>query len=164
MAWTFGGGVFVAPLASVELEVMGTGTFRSRQQPRSAVGRITIDEHKRDRAFNLNLRLHLSRWRHVQFNPLGGVGFIQHWGWSQNIAVNHVPVVRPRQRRNLPTDVGVTLGFDVRVGGEHFAVVPSFRFWRRGGDIRSRDEQYQQYDSGPSQWMSSPGLVARINF
>jgi hypothetical protein len=124
-AWIVGGGIFVAPIASVELEASGTGTMSSRQRIRAVGGRVTYDEDRRDRSFSINLRLHLSRWRRVQLNPVGGIGIVQHSGWSQLIAVNDAPVVSTRLRRDLPTDVGVTMGFDVRIGGERLALMPS---------------------------------------
>lgn len=105
--------------------------MRSRRRIRAAGGRVTYDEDRRDRSFSINLRFHLSPWRRVQLNPVGGIGVVQHSGWSQLTAVDDVLIASNRHRRDLPTDVGVTMGFDVRIGGEHLALMPSFRFWRR---------------------------------
>jgi hypothetical protein len=165
-AWIVGGGVFFGANISVELEISGTGTMSARQRVRASGGHVTYDEDRRDHSFSTNVRLHLWPGRRVQFNPLGGVGIVQHAGWSQLIAVHDVPVCATRLRRDLPTDAGVTMGFDVRVGGEHVAVVPSFRLWRRVTDRypRNRSELSGQYLGGASEWTLSPGVVARIDF
>jgi len=174
-AWTVGVGVFVTPKASVELEMLGTATLRTWQRPRAGGGtRVVYEEDRRDRSIGINLRLHMSRWRRVQFNPLAGVAFVQHWGWSQLIARNDspltnpidTPVSAPRIRRHLPTDTGITLGFDVRIGSEHVAVVPSYRLWLRVTDRYppNQSDPTGQYLGGASQWMVTPGVMARIDF
>jgi hypothetical protein len=67
--------------------------------------------------------------RHVQVQAILGVAFVQHVGWTQRFSSDRTPE-GPRLRRPLPSDVGITMGLDARIGGEHLALVPSFRFWR----------------------------------
>jgi hypothetical protein len=54
-----------------------------RQRNRtSGEGRDTYDEDRRDRLFSVNFRVHLSPGRRVQFNPVGGWGIVQRFGWA----------------------------------------------------------------------------------
>jgi hypothetical protein len=71
--------------------------------------------------------------------------------------------VFPRTSVDLPTTLGVNSGVDVRFGGRHVAIVPSFRFrWRFAvfGDNRN----FGWYPDGFPRWTVSSGVSARIDF
>lgn len=163
-SWMFTGGVFLKRGMSVEGEVSRTGTMRAREPSRY---NSTFNEARRDWFFAGNFRFHLRPGSHADVEPLAGALVTHHQAWSQTEYVlagmpSQVKVF-PKTSVDLPTTLGLNSGVDVRFGGRHVAVVPSFRFrWRFAvfGDNRN----FGWYPDGFPRWTVSSGVSARIDF
>jgi len=123
LGWSFGGGVRVGELLSLEGEWSNTGWMRARERSRSGLLQTaTYIEERRDRFAVFAARLHFRRTHTVGFEPLIGLAWTKPEGWSEPEGV-------PAQRQRVPLDDGIApvFGCDLRVGGGRFAVMPSFR-------------------------------------
>lgn len=162
--WTFGGGVFAARWLSIEGEVSRTGMMKAREPSRY---NMTFDEERRDWFFAGNFRFHLRPGSRADVEPVAGVLVTHHQGWSTATynawGIPPQPRTFPQTPVVLPTSLGLDSGVDLRLGGRHFALVPSFRFrWRFAvfGDNKS----FSWYPAGFPHWTLSPAVVARVDF
>lgn len=163
LGWIVLGGVFIGAGLSIEGELASTGVMSAREPSRYG---MTFNEDRRDRFFGVNMRFHVPANRSVHLEPLAGLAFVQHQRWSQTeyfqywLTPQQQTIVGPRVRDDLPARLGLTAGLDVRVGGRHMAVVPSFRFRMAeiGEDIVSA------YPGGLPRWTISAGVAARVDF
>jgi hypothetical protein len=102
----------------------------------------------------------------VHLEPLVGLAFIQHQRWSQTeyfqywLTPQQQLLIGPRERADLPSRIGLTTGADLRLGGRHVAVLPSFRLRVAGMD----DQIRSIYPGGFSRWTMSSGVVAKVDF
>jgi hypothetical protein len=161
--WTVAAGVFVSRGLSLEGEVSSTGMMRAREPSRYG---MTFNEERRDRFFGVNARFHVPLSGRVCLEPMAGFVVIRHERWSQTeylqywLTPQQTSIVGPRVREDLPTRTGLSAGADLRLGGEHLALVPSFRV--RVADLG--EEIVSAYPGGFPRWTISPGISARIRF
>lgn len=156
-------GVFVAARVSVEAECSTTRIMRAREPARYG---LTYIEERRDRLFGALVRVHTRPGRRVDIEPVAGVAAVRHDRWSQTetyrswLPANQATDIGPRIRYGTLTGLAVTGGVDLRIGGRHFALVPSLRarLGTRGGQI----EAY--YPGGYPRWAAVAGVSARVDF
>jgi hypothetical protein len=161
--WIVGGGVFLTRRLSLEGEVASTGVMAARQPSRHG---MTFNEERRDRFFSVNIRGHVGGSRRVHLEPVVGVTLVRGTAWSQTEYERLEPSgstrieVGPRIETSLGSRPALSGGLDVRIGGERFAIVPSFRVRVAG----IGDEMVRAYPGGMSRWTFSPGIVGRVEF
>ena len=129
--WTVGwaalAGLFVSPRLSVEVELSATGVMKATEHSRYD---MTFFEERRDKALAVNARLHFRPRRRLDIEPV--IGFLavrgEQWtktryehSWAQ-------PYTTPREHVVMSPVAGFSVGLDLRIGGRHLAVVPSFRW------------------------------------
>ena len=161
--WLVAGGAFVWSRVSVEGELASTAIMRAQEPSRYG---MTFNEERRDLFLGANVRFHARSNRRVDLEPLVGLGLVRHQGWSQTdyyrfwLLPQQQVVLGSRARYDTLTSVSLSAGVDLRLGGRHVAVVPSFRV--RGAtdstDLASR------YPGGFPRWTIAGGVSARIDF
>jgi hypothetical protein len=163
VGWAIAGGVFVAAHVSLEGEWSSTGMMSAAEPARYG---LTYHEQRRDRFLGAIVRLHARPGRRLDIEPLAGIGAIRHERWSRTdtyrswLPADQAVEVGTRIRYDPVTGAAVVAGVDLRAGGRHVAVVPSFRVrtWKRGDDL----ERY--YPGGCPRWSMSVGVHARVDF
>lgn len=171
--WLLGGGVFVASTMGVEVEVSSTGWMASRQPSRYG---MTFNEERRDRFVSLAARFHLPPVARVRIEPVVGMVLTHPEAWSQTeyymywLTPQQLLVKGPRQQHRLDTNVGLTFGCDVRIGGRHVAFLPSFRMSDTGvshgyyDDSSDHREIGAIYPGGYPKWTLRSGVAVRVDF
>lgn len=171
--WFIGGGVFVARAMSVEVELSSTGWMESRQP--SQYG-MTFNEERRDRFVSLAARFHVPQMARVRIEPVVGMVVTRPEAWSQTdyytywLTPQQLLVKGPRQQHRLDTKVGLTFGCDVRIGGRHAALLPSFRMSDTGvshgfyDDSSDHREIGAIYPGGYPKWTLRSGVAVRVDF
>lgn len=134
VGWMLAAGIFTGRNVSLEVEVAATGTMQARE---SARYNMTLAEDRRDTFVGGTVRYHLRRAIHLE--PVAGFTFIVHSATSQVEIRSFLPpvtvTIEPRDTLDLPTGFGATAGIDARLGGPHFAFVPTSRIrYRLSGD------------------------------
>ena len=161
--WLVAGGVLVWPRVSVEGELASTAVMRAREPSRYG---MTFNEERRDLFVGANVRFHTRSNRSVDLEPLVGFGLVRHQGWSQTdyyrfwLLPQQQLVPGSRERYDTLTSVSMSAGGDLRLGGRHVAVVPSFRV---RGATRSTDLT-SRYPGGFPRWTIAGGVSALIDF
>jgi hypothetical protein len=164
--WSVGAGVFAGSAVSIEAEVLSTGMMTAREPSRYFT---TYNEERRDRFIGGNVRLHIGSRAAVHLEPVAGLCLIRHEGWVTTERVVFFPQehveIDPRFTKDLPDSFGLTFGTDLRIGGRHFAVLPSFRFVRQiYGGTEGDFTLGSNYPGGYPLVTFSGGLIARIDF
>lgn len=171
--WLIGGGVFVASAVALDVEVSSTGWMESRQPSRYF---MTFNEHRRDRFIAIAARIPWPRTGRVRIEPVAGVVFTRPEAWGQTERDTYwlMPPQRleiePRQDRGLGTGVGVAAGADLRLGGRHAAVLPSFRLMQSGVSGGRYDDSSEPrdlgsvYPGGYPKWTMRWGVALRVDF
>jgi len=157
--WAVTAGLFVSPRVSVEAEWSATGIMRATEHSRYDQ---TYHERRRDNLLSVNLRLHF-RPRRLDIEPVVGFDMVDAERWS---TVEYVPSWDPVPRswsshEHLTTVAGFSFGLDWRIGGRHFAVVPSIR-----AHVTFRgDGGFDTYPgAGLPVWTVSPSIGIRYGF
>jgi hypothetical protein len=160
---TVAAGVFVAARVSIEGECSTTRILSAREPARYG---MTYIEERRDRLFGALIRVHTRPGRRVDIEPVVGVAAARHDRWSQTLTVRSwLPAgqatdVGPRIRYQTLTGLAVTGGVDLRIGGRHFALVPSLR-----ARLGTRGEEIEAYyPGGYPRWAVVAGMSARVDF
>ena len=166
LGWTVGAGVFAAPAISIEGEFSSTGMMTAREPLRND---FTYTVERRDRFIGGNARFHLGSASPIHLEPLVGLALIRHEGWIQSERHVFVPQERvdidQRREQELPESLGLTGGVDLHLGGEHFAVLPSFRLITRLKSSTEGDfELTSHYPGGFPRYTISGGVLARVSF
>jgi hypothetical protein len=171
--WLVGGGVFVASPVSVEVEWSRTGVMAARQPSRYG---MTFNEERRDQFVSFAARFYLPRAGAVRVEPVAGLVITRPEAWFQTEYYMYwmTPLERlvrePRQQHRLDTNVGVTLGCDVRIGSRRMALLPSFRLSDTGvshgfyGDSSHHREIGEIYPGGYPKWTVRSGVAVRVDF
>jgi len=161
--WAVAAGVFVRAWLSIEGELSTTGTFHAREPARYG---MTYREERRDRLIGALVRLHIRPGRRLDIEPVGGVAAVRHDRWSQAetyrswLPPDQAVEIGPRIRSETLTGLAAIGGIDIRAGGRHVALVPSFR--ARVSTRGDRIEWY--YPGGFPRWTLAAGVYARVDF
>jgi hypothetical protein len=171
--WFIGGGVFVASAMSVEFELSSTGVMAARQPSRYG---MTFNEERRDRFVSLAARFHLPQVARFRIEPVVGMVVTNPEAWSQTEyymywqTPQQLLVEGPRLQHRLDTKLGLTFGCDVRIGGGHVALLPSFRMSDTGvshgfyDDSSDHREIEAIYPGGYPKWTLRSGVAVRVDF
>jgi hypothetical protein len=171
--WLVGGGIFVSRRVSIDAEIASTGWMRAREPSRYD---ITYNEERRDRLLSIGVRMQLPLGPIVRLEPVLGLTFVRPEAWSQSERREFFPppqgalVVEPRVRHGIRNTFGPSLGIDVRIGGEHAAVLPTFRWAFTGLVGREGDEEDRTpsidsvFPGGYPDWTFRLGMALRIDF
>ena len=171
--WLIGGGIFVASAMSVEGEFSSTGLMAAREPSRYG---MTYNEERRDRFVSLAARFYLPRGARVRVEPVVGMVVTHPEAWSQTeyymywLTPQQFVVKAPRQQHRLDTNVGMTFGCDVRIGGRRAALLPYFRMSDTGVSHGSYDgssphrEIGALYPAGYPKWTLRSGVALRVDF
>lgn len=159
----FGGGLFLARIASLELELSTTGVMTAREPTRYDT---TVNEERKDRCAALAVRFHLRRNHVVDLEPVVGIVLVATRAWAQAESYSHsnpqqLLTVYPRQQSDLPVRAGLIAGLDLRLGRGRLTFVPSFRVQaaRTGA---ATDSEYP--GGGFPVWTFRPGVTIRFGF
>jgi hypothetical protein len=161
--WWVAGGTFASSRVSVEGELAATGTMLAREPSRYG---YTYNEERRDLFLGANVRLHFGSVHKVHIEPVGGIGLVFHQAWSQDdfyqywLMPQQQVMHSPRVQDATQISMSLSGGLDVRVGGPHVAVVPSFRVRWYG----SSDALQSRWPGGHPTWTISGGAAVRIDF
>jgi hypothetical protein len=163
IGWALAGGVFVAAHVSLEGEWSSTGMMSATEPARYDQ---TYHEERRDQFLGAIIRFHIRPGRRVDIEPLIGVGAIRFERWSRTdtyrswLPPDRAVEVGTRIHYDPVTSAAVVAGVDLRAGGRHVAIVPSFRMraWTRGDDAES------YYPGGFPRWSMSAGVSLRADF
>jgi hypothetical protein len=171
--WLIGGGVFVASAMSVEGELSSTGLMAARQPSRYG---MTFNEERRDRFVSLAARFYLPHGAGFRIEPVVGMVVTRPEAWSQTeyymywMRPEQLLVKEPRQQHRLDTNLGITFGCDVRLGGRRAALLPYFRMSDTGvshfvyDDSSARREIGAMYPAGYPKWTLRSGVAVRVDF
>lgn len=171
--WLVGGGVFVASAMSVEVELSSTGVMSARQPSRYG---MTFNEERRDRFVSLAARFYLPQVAKFRIEPVVGMVVTHPEAWSQTeyymdwLTPQQLLVQGPKQQHRLDTSFGLTFGCDVRIGGRHVALLPSFRMSDTGvshgfyDDSSDHREIGAIYPGGYPKWTLRSGVAVRVDF
>jgi hypothetical protein len=81
-----------------------------------------------------------------------------------------VLVREPKIQHRLDTTFGLTVGCDVRIGGRHVALLPSFRLSDTGvshgipSQVSERREIAAIFPGGYPKWTVRSGVAVRVDF
>jgi hypothetical protein len=148
LGWHAAFGGFLTPRVSFEAEISQTGRL-------SASVLSSEQFERRDTLFGGVFRVHLAPGRRVDPEVVGGFHMTHTQRWqtlSWDVTGTH--------ERGADWNSGFSAGFDVRVGGPRFAVVPGFRLdW-----TSASDPMYNYWDAKPlnSTWMVSGSVSVRV--
>lgn len=170
--WVVGGGVFVSRRVSIDAEIASTGWMRAREPSRYD---ITYNEERRDRLLAIGVRIQLPVASSVRLEPVLGMTLVRPEAWSQSERRVLVPapgtlVVDPRVRHDVRNTFGPSFGADVRIGGEHVAVLPTIRWAYTGlvgrdGDGEDPTPSIESvFPGGYPDWTFRLGVALRIDF
>ena len=171
--WLLGGGVALARRVSIEAEWSRTGIMTAREPSRY---NTTFNEARRDRFATVALRFSFPLTAAVRLEPVAGLVLTSPQAWSQSEQYTYAPtpqqtlVVEPRLEHRLDSRVGPALGCDVRLGGRHLALVPSFRAANTGvshgsyGGSAYRSDIGSIYPGGYPKWTLRGSLALRVGF
>lgn len=170
--WLVGAGIFVARALSVEVEASSTGLMTAREPSRHG---MTFNEERRDRFLAVAARVHLPLMAGVRLEPVVGLILTRPEAWSQiddeTIGLTPPRIDRgPRMEHRLDSHTGITFGSDVRIGGRHVALLPTFRVSDTGvshgyyaGSTDHREIE-AIYPGGYPRWTVRAGAAVRVDF
>jgi hypothetical protein len=171
LGWSVGGGVRVAPAASVHVELAGSGLMAAREPSRYG---MTFNEERRDRFLTLGVGFPIRLATGLALAPFAGVAITFPQAWSQVDYASDVgltpPPPGPRITHRLDRGVGPAFGVDALVGRGRVSVVPSFRMLRTAVDTGRYDDSPESprveiasiYPGGYPTWTLRTGLVLRL--
>jgi hypothetical protein len=172
LGWSAGGGVFVADWLALDAELSRTGWMTSRQPSRHG---MTFNEERRDLFISFAARFAFPAAGTVRIEPVAGIVFTRPEAWGQTERSLLAPTpqlvsVDPRQERFLDWGFGIGVGADLRIGGRHIALCPSFRLIQSGVSGGQYDEHSAPndissiYPGGYPDWTVRGGLALRVDF
>jgi hypothetical protein len=121
VGWLVGGGVFLSPRLSIEVDVSRTGVMRAREAGRHDTSEVST---RRDRFVSFGLKAHLPSAVHVE--PVAGIVLVGNEGTFSSLSGDF------RGYFPLAWNPGIVFGADFRIGGRHLAFVPGLRFMFSG--------------------------------
>ena len=159
--WLVGGGLAVTQRVGLDVELSSTGMMRSRQPSRYDQ---VYNLERRDRFLTAGVRLFVPAGRRVRLEPSLGLAlaWTDVWTETEYYATGNPPqllFIDARRHSDLPVRFGVAGGLDLRVGGRHFAVVPSLRVM-----AISTSDTSSTFPGGFPTWTFRPGLGIRADF
>lgn len=172
IGWLAGGGVFLTPHLAIDAEVSSTGWMTATEPSRYG---YTYHEERRDRFLTLGARFAFPAGA-VAIEPVAGVVFTKAEAWTQTeLDRSQVSPVQgievgPRFEHLLDTGFGIMAGLDVRIGGRHFALQPSFRLMQTAidsgeyADGAPPREISAIYPGGYPGWTFRGGVAVRVDF
>jgi hypothetical protein len=166
VGWLVGGGVFLTPQLSVEVEASRTGVMRARQQGRHDTSEVSS---RQDWFVSLGLKAHPWRSSSVRVEPIAGFALVGDEGTFSSF--------RGDRRGYFPRAwvPGVMFGLDVRIGGRRVAITPGLRFAFTGvptgtecgigvsGTAVCRDEA-ERWKYHHPRWTQRPAVALRVDF
>jgi hypothetical protein len=167
-----GGGLYLTPHLAVDAELSSTGWMTASEPSRYG---YTYNEERRDRFFTLGARFAIPAGA-VSIEPVAGIVLTKSDAWTQAdrdlSQVSPFPGIEvgPRVEHRLDIGVGVMAGADVRIGGRHFAVQPSFRWMQTAIDSGEFFEGAPPreisaiYPGGYPGWTLRGGVALRVDF
>jgi len=160
--WVAGGGAFLYGFMSLEGELSMTGTMKAVEPSRYF---MTFIEERRDLFIVANVRFHTRLFSAVTLEPLAGFAVVRREAWSQVDRMRYrgadwVLERGTREPQELPPGVGIAAGADLRIGGRHVAILPSFRVFR----MTVSDEFVNHYPGGATGWTIRPAILLRVDF
>jgi hypothetical protein len=173
--WSIAGGVFLGTKVSGEVEYSTTGLMLAREPSRY---RMTFNEERRDRFLWLGTRLHLTLSDMLRLEPVAGIVITFPVARSQTEYgdVYHPDsdevVIGPWEDVGLRKHFGPGVGCDLRFGGRHLAVLPTFRLMHtRAGPPAPFPPPYGgerplsgHYPGGYPSWTFRTGVAVRFDF
>jgi hypothetical protein len=117
LGWLAGGGVFVSPRLSIDIDVSRTGVMHARQAGRHNTSEVST---RRDWFVSFGVKGHLPFAVHIE--PVAGIALVGNEGTFASFSGES------RGYYPLAWNPGIAFGADVRVGGRRLAFVPGFRF------------------------------------
>ena len=117
VGWLVGGGVFLSPRLSIEVEASRTGVMRTSQAGRHNTSEVST---RRDWLVFFGLKAHLPSA--VRIEPVAGIALVGNEGTFSSFSGES------RGYFPLAWNPGIVFGADFRIGGRHLAFVPGFRF------------------------------------
>jgi hypothetical protein len=167
LGWLAGGGVTVAPSASLGVEWSSTGTMEATEPSRYGA---TYTEERRDRFVIVEARLVFRPSRSLAIEPMAGLAFTFAEASSQ-VTYSDPLFPRPPQpvvHHQLDVGIGPAFGCDVRIGGR-VAVVPAVRIIRSAVDGGRYDETSDSsvdivsiYPGGYPAWTTRASIALRV--
>jgi hypothetical protein len=118
VGWLVGGGVFLSPRLSIEVEASRTGEMRARETGRHDTSEVST---RRDRFVSFGLKAHLPPSA-VHVEPFAGIVLVGSEATFSSFSGDF------RGYLPLAWNPGIVFGADVRIGGRHVAFVPGLRF------------------------------------
>ena len=164
LGWLVGGGVFVSPHLSLEVQALRTGVMRARQSGRHNTSEVST---RRDSIVSIGVKAHLPFV--VRAEPVAAVAFVGSEGTFSSFSGD--------ARGYFPRawHPGVVFGADFRIGGRRLAVVPGLRFMFTNVPdgteclIGFSGEPLCSEESSPWQWhyprwTQLPSVTLRVSF
>ena len=148
-----GAGVYFSRLVSVEGQVSRTRLFEAEEFIQ--ILNYTSSERRRENLIETLVRVHLPTGRRLQAEPVAGLAISIPQTTYQ---VTSSGAVQPKFDHHTPILVGISMGFDARLGNERLAIVPSFRVRVTSGAPKEIDPR------GFPRWTITPGVSARLGF
>ena len=164
VGWLVGGGVFLSPRLSLEVEASRTGVMRARATGRHDTSEVST---RRDRFVSFGLKAHLPSAVHVE--PVAGFVLVGTEGTFSSFTGSF------RGYFPLAWNPGLMFGADVRIGGRHVALVPGLRFVFTGVPNVTEciigfageplcAQQERQWEGQYPQWTQRPSVTLGVNF
>lgn len=130
LGWSVAGGIFLHRRISLEGEFSRTGIMDAVEPSRYY---MTFYPERRDQFITVGCRFHVRPASSFDIEPVAGFDIVVQQGWESTLYAS--PFRSPErasrwQVDGLPTAVGFSGGLDLRLGGRHFAAVPSIRVHR----------------------------------
>jgi len=159
--WLIGAGFAITPRFGLDVELSSTGTMSAREPTR--YDRVENVE-RRDRFLTVGPRLFLRAGRTVRLEPSLGLvlAFSDAWFQTEYYATANPPqllFIDAKRPADLPVRLGLAGGLDLRVGGPHFAVVPSLHVI-----ATAKSDTLSTFPGGFPTWTFRPGLAIRADF
>ena len=159
--WLVGAGFVVSRRLALDIELSSTGTMSAREPTR--YDRVENVE-RRDRFLTVGPRLFLRAGRTVRLEPSLGLvlAFSDAWFQTEYYATANPPqllFIDAKRPADLPVRLGLAGGLDLRVGGPHFAVVPSLHVI-----ATAKSDTLSTFPGGFPTWTFRPGLAIRADF
>jgi hypothetical protein len=165
VGWLVGGGVFLSPRLSIEVEASRTGEMRARETGRHETSEVST---RRDRFVSFGLKAHLPPSA-VHVEPVAGIVLVGNEGTFSSFSGDF------RGYFPLAWNPGIVFGADFRIGGRHLAVVPGLRFvftgvpngttciiGFSGQPLCARQEP--RWEGPYPQWTQRPSVTLGVNF
>ena len=164
VGWLVGGGVFLSPRLSIEVEASRTGVMRARETGRHDTSQAST---RRDRFVSFGLKAHLPSAVHVE--PVAGLVLVGNEGTFSSFSGDF------RGYFPLAWNAGVVFGADFRIGGRHVAFVPGLRFVFTGVPNGTQciigfsgqplcEQREHRWEGLYPRWTQWPSVTLGVNF